>query len=57
MKFNVFLLGIAAATKATILLEAPNQLPIHSPELVVTNSEELRMKKSKSDKRTTLTIV
>merc|ERR1712080_53447 len=57
MKFNVFLLGIAAATQSTILLEAPNQLPVHSPELVVTDSEELRLKKVKADKRTTLTIV
>ena len=56
MKTNVLLLlvGTIAATRSTLLLEAPNQMPVHS--LVNTETDEVRMKTSKT-KGTMLTIV
>jgi hypothetical protein len=58
MKFNVFLLlvGSISASKSTLLLEAPNQMPVHQLVNVSTETDETRMKKAKNG-HTTLTIV
>jgi hypothetical protein len=48
--------GSISASKSTLLLEAPNQMPVHQLVNVNTETDEARMKQSKNGK-TTLTIV